>query len=71
VVTIFEEAPVAQAGRLMRANALRRLAVVDRRGKLVGVVASDDLLGLVAREVADLAAAVAVQAPSAPEPAGD
>lgn len=71
VVTIPEDAPVAQAGRVMRANALRRLAVVDRKGKLVGVVAADDVLGLVGRELADLAAAVAVQAPSASEPAGD
>jgi CBS domain-containing protein len=71
VVTIPEDAPVAQAGRVMRANALRRLAVVDRKGKLVGVVAADDVLGLVGRELADLAAAVAVQAPSAPEPAAD
>lgn len=63
VITIPESAPVAQAGRVMRANALRRLPVVDGRGKLVGIVTSDDVFQLIAGELSRLRDAIAPQRP--------
>lgn len=63
VITIPEHVPVAQASRVMRSNALRRLPVVDAQGRLVGIVTSDDLLQLISDELARLRAAIALQRP--------
>ncbi|BBL74248.1 CBS domain-containing protein [Methylomagnum ishizawai] len=41
--------------RRMRAKGVRRLPVVDGQGHLVGIVASDDLLALLAGELGQLA----------------
>lgn len=46
-----------QAVQLMRANRLRRLVIADDHKRLVGIVTLEDLLELLARELADLAAA--------------
>ncbi len=43
--------------KLMRVQRVRRLVVVDDARRLVGIVALEDLLELVARELAELAAA--------------
>ena len=40
--------------RQMMENALRRVPVVDDRGRLVGLVALDDLLVLLSRELDNL-----------------
>lgn len=54
-VTVGEDAPLSEGTRLMREHALRRLPVVDRRGRLVGVLTADDLVGVLAREIGSLA----------------
>ncbi|UCE84540.1 MAG: CBS domain-containing protein [Deltaproteobacteria bacterium] len=64
VVTIAEDAPLAEAAQRIRRHAVRRLAVVDNKGKLVGVIAADDLLQLVVGELGGLAKAVRSQSPS-------
>lgn len=46
------------ATRLMRDNGLRRLPVVDENRRLIGVITLDDLLLLLASEMANLAGAV-------------
>lgn len=46
------------AVQLMRTNRLRRLVVVDEAGRLVGIVTLEDILELLTRELADLAAGV-------------
>jgi CBS domain-containing protein len=46
-----------EALKLMRAHRVRRLVIVDDARRLVGIVSLEDLLELVARELADLAAA--------------
>jgi len=46
-----------QAVKLMRANRLRRLVIADDQKRLVGIVTLEDLLELLTRELADLAAA--------------
>lgn len=63
-VTVHADSPLSLAAALMRRGALRRLPVVDRTERLVGIIAVDDLLRLVARELSGLADAVAAQAPT-------
>lgn len=64
LVSVREDASVAEAGRIMARHAVRRLPVVDEKGHLVGVVTADDMMRLVVGELAGLAAAVEVQAAS-------
>jgi CBS domain-containing protein len=46
------------AVRLMRTNRLRRLVIADEAGQLLGIVTLEDILELLTRELADLAAGV-------------
>ena len=46
------------AVQLMRANRLRRIVIVDDDGRLAGIVSMEDLLELLTRELAALAAGV-------------
>jgi signal-transduction protein with cAMP-binding, CBS, and nucleotidyltransferase domain len=48
-----------QATRVMRERNIRRLAVVDDEGLLVGVVTLDDLLRLLSQEMANLVEGIA------------
>jgi CBS domain-containing protein len=59
VVVVREDSGIADTVALMRQKGLRRLPVVDRAGGLVGLVAADDLLELLAEEMGGLAAIVA------------
>ena len=43
-VTIYTETPFQEAVKLMRENGFRRLPVVDKHGRLVGIVSERDLL---------------------------
>lgn len=58
VVTAREDASVAEMLRTMRRKGLRRLPVVDGRGVLQGLVTLDDLLSLLAGELAEMAQAI-------------
>lgn len=49
---------VSAALQLMKAKGVRRLPVVDDAGALVGIVAADDLLAYLARQVSALAEVV-------------
>lgn len=49
--TIAEEAPIESALSLMTFGAVRRLPVVDRAGKLVGIIALDDVVALLGEEL--------------------
>ncbi len=69
-VVVHEDSPLGVAGGMLRRHALRRLPVVDAEERLVGVIASDDLLRLVAGELGTLARVVEAQLP-ATEVAGD
>ena len=68
VVSVREDAPLAEAARLMAQHAVRRLPVVDDKGHVVGLIASDDIVRLVVGELSGLAAAVQVQSTWKPEP---
>ena len=48
-VTIGEEAPVAEAARLMQSRRLKRLPVVDDYGRLHGIVSRADVLSVFER----------------------
>jgi len=63
-VMIHDSSPLRAAAALMRRSSVRRLPVVDARDELVGMIAADDVLRLIAEELAGLAEAVAVQVPS-------
>ncbi len=55
VVSVKENEGVGRAAQLMRTKGVRRLPVVDGSGALVGVLAADDLIELLAEEMSGLA----------------
>jgi CBS domain-containing protein len=55
LVTIKEDAGLFEAIGYMRAKGVRRLPVVDDKGGLIGILALDDLIELLADEMAALA----------------
>jgi CBS domain-containing protein len=58
LVTASPEMDAMDAVQLMRTNRLRRLVIVDDAGRLAGIVTMEDLLELLTRELAALAAGV-------------
>lgn len=55
LATVRESAGVSETIEYMRAKGVRRVPVVDRNGGLIGIVALDDLLELLAEELLALA----------------
>lgn len=55
VATVRESEGLFEALRYMRDKGVRRMPVVDRDGGLVGILTLDDLLGLLAEEMTELA----------------
>ena len=58
LVTASAALDAMDAVQLMRANRLRRIVIVDDDGRLAGIVSMEDLLELLTRELAALAAGV-------------
>lgn len=58
LVTASPDMDAMDAVQLMRTNRLRRLVIVDDAGRLTGIVTMEDLLELLTRELAALAAGV-------------
>jgi CBS domain-containing protein len=58
VLVAREGAPVGAATELMRSHGIRRVPVVNKKGRLVNVMTLDDLLVVLGGEVADLGRAV-------------
>jgi CBS domain-containing protein len=56
---IREDRGVLDATRILSRRGVRRLPVVDARGKLVGMLALDDLLMLLGSEMGHIASALA------------
>jgi CBS domain-containing protein len=63
VTRVRASAPLEVAIRRMRSDGVRRIPVVDDAGKLVGILAADDVLQLAASELAGVAEAVRAQFP--------
>ncbi|HEY6280535.1 MAG TPA: CBS domain-containing protein [Burkholderiales bacterium] len=55
LLAVREDAGVAETVELMRMKGVRRLPVTDAAGALVGIVAADDILTLLAEEMSALA----------------
>jgi CBS domain-containing protein len=55
LATVRDNAGVSETIEYMRAKGVRRVPVVDRNGGLVGIIALDDLLELLAEELLALA----------------
>ena len=64
VTRVREASPLELAIRRMRSDGVRRIPVVDETGKLVGILAADDVLQLAASELAGVAALVRSQFPA-------
>ncbi len=61
VTTVQEDAGLNEAIAVMRGKRVRRLPVVNRAGSLYGIVTTDDLLNLIASELAMIAGLVVEQ----------
>ena len=59
LVTVRENANLADALKLMRERGIRRLPVVDNEGGLVGIVTLDDMVRVLAEEMGDLVGVMA------------
>jgi CBS domain-containing protein len=58
VVTISEDKGIFDATKLMSTHGIRRFPVVDTKGKLVGVIALDDVMVLLGEEMKNIAGAL-------------
>jgi CBS domain-containing protein len=56
--TVHVSDSLSDATRKMRESAVRRLPIVDEQSRLLGIVSLDDILVLLGRELADVAAAI-------------
>jgi CBS domain-containing protein len=63
--TVSEDTAIEDALRLMRSGAFRRLPVVDREGKLAGILTLDDVLMLLAEEFAQVGRMLERETPQA------
>ena len=63
VETISKDASFREATQLIRRRGLHRLPVVDKNGKLFGIITSDDLMQVAVREFGQLGKALRAQAP--------
>jgi predicted transcriptional regulator len=59
--TINETAGLFEAIAQMRSGGVRRLVVADAMGRLLGIVAMDDLIPVLAEEMSALAQAIRVE----------
>jgi CBS domain-containing protein len=58
LLSVSESAGIAEVVELMRVHGIRRLPVTGADGALVGLVAADDILALLAEEISGLAGMV-------------
>ena len=58
VITIWDDQGVFNATQEMLGHKIRRLPIIDRSNHLVGIVTSDDLLVLLARELFNVTKAI-------------
>jgi CBS domain-containing protein len=55
LISVQEKEGVVETIRLMRTNGIRRVPVLTQEGGLAGIISVDDLLDLLAEELAELA----------------
>jgi CBS domain-containing protein len=61
VIVADEDDGILETLHSMRKHGVRRLPVLNRDGALVGIVSADDLIGLIAEEMKELAKMIAVE----------
>jgi signal-transduction protein with cAMP-binding, CBS, and nucleotidyltransferase domain len=62
---VTEEMPIEEALRIMRNGPYRRLPVVNRDGRLVGILSLDDILRLLSEEFAHIGRLLREESPTA------
>jgi len=55
LLSVQEDAGIGETVELMRVRGIRRLPVTDADGSLIGLVAADDIMSLLAEEIGGLA----------------
>ncbi|MEK6201898.1 MAG: CBS domain-containing protein [Desulfobulbaceae bacterium] len=55
LISVPETAGVIETIRLMRANGIRRIPVINEAGGLAGIISVDDMMDLLAEELTELA----------------
>lgn len=69
-VTCREESPIEEAIAAMRRAQIRRLPVIGAAGQLVGLVTLDDILQLLAEEMASIGRVLSSETPAAAAASG-
>jgi CBS domain-containing protein len=64
VITIRGDKGIFEAIQLMKTAGARRLPVVDVKGHLVALLTVDDIIRLIAREMADIARIIGKESPT-------
>ena len=54
LLSIGEDDGISESLKLMKTRGVRRVPVLDGKGELAGILAVDDLIGLLAEELADI-----------------
>jgi CBS domain-containing protein len=62
--TIRKDTGIFDAIQEMKTSGIRRMPIVDAGGRLVGLLTVDDLIRLLAREMADIARIIGKESPS-------
>jgi CBS domain-containing protein len=68
--TVTEGTAIEESLRLMRSGGFRRLPVIDRQGKLLGILTLDDILMLLAEELTSVGQLLNRETPRAAAMAG-
>ncbi|MDD1706692.1 MAG: CBS domain-containing protein [Methanoregulaceae archaeon] len=63
ILTIRKDAGIFDAIQEMKSAGVRRMPIVDAAGRLVGLLTVDDLIRLLAREMADIARIIGKESP--------
>jgi CBS domain-containing protein len=66
VRTVTEAMPIEEALAIMKRLGVRRLPVTDNKTVLVGLVALDDIVDLIAEETTEIGALLSKEAPALP-----
>ncbi|MCK5227913.1 MAG: CBS domain-containing protein [Desulfobulbaceae bacterium] len=61
LLTATEEDEILETVKRMRSKGVRRIPVVNQRGSLEGIITVDDLVDLLAEQIADLAALITTE----------
>lgn len=64
VVTIRGDKGIFEAIQLMKTAGVRRIPVVDIKGHLIALLTVDDIIRLIAREMADIARIIGKESPT-------